>query len=80
MLYFCCLSVFFLFLIDKKRKATERQQKGNRKDNRKAIQRQKKGNTKPAETIPLILAKNYRKNKGEKKVLNLPSIAVRLRL
>ena len=64
------------------RKLTERQQKSNRKttkrqqrDNKKAVQRQKKDNTKPAETIPLIFAK-----KGEKKVLNLPSIAVRWRL
>ena len=58
------------------RKTTKRQLKGNRK----TTERQQKGNIKPAETIPLILAKNYRKKKGKRKVLNLPSIAVRWRL
>ena len=49
------------------RKATERQQKGNRK----SIERQQKGNRKPTKTISSIFAKNYRKQKEKRKLLDL---------
>ena len=54
------------------RKTIERQQNGNRKTTGKA--------TETFKTTLLILVKKYRKKKGKRKVLNLPSIAVRRRL
>ena len=62
MLYFCCLSVFFLFLIDKKkarekqkkgnRKATEKQQKDSKKATEKTTERQYKGKRKAIQNLP----------------------------